>query len=119
MDHDHSGRDMDMCSMDMLFTWNTKNLCVVFKWWHVRTRMDLILTFIAVIVLGMGYEYLKSLSAKLDDLSAAAAYRQQPLLDNSTSSPSNLGYNNNVQDPYRTRKSILYGAQVFYSFFLM
>lgn len=69
MDHsmpmpDHG--DMDMCSMNMLFTWDTTNLCVVFKWWHVRTNLDLLLTIVAVVALGAGYEYLRLVAKRFD-----------------------------------------------------
>lgn len=43
----------------------SQNLCVVFKWWHVRSQFDFILTFVAVVLLGMGYEYIKVLPPKL------------------------------------------------------
>lgn len=116
MGHGGSGDGMDdMCSMNMLFTWSPKNLCVVFKWWHVRSQFDFILTFAAVVLLGMGYEYIKSLASKVDELSSAN--KQQSLLDSSPTNSSS--YSNTNPEAYRVRKSILYGVQVFYSFFLM
>lgn len=60
------GDDDDQCSMNMLFNWDTKNLCVVFKWWHIRTTFDAILTLLIVVLLGMGYEYLKFIGNKYD-----------------------------------------------------
>lgn len=116
MGHGGSGDGMDdMCSMNMLFTWSPKNLCVVFKWWHVRSQFDFILTFVAVVLLGMGYEYIKSLASKVDELSGAN--KQPSLLDSSPTNSSS--YSNTNPEAYRIRKSILYGVQVFYSFFLM
>lgn len=81
MDHGHHGGVVDdVCSMDMLFTWKTQNLCVVFQWWHVRTQFDFVLTFLAVVLLGVGYEYVKNLASKFND---ATCPNRQSLLDNS------------------------------------
>ena len=43
----------------MLFTWNTKNLCIVFRSWHVRSTAGLIFSLLAVVALGAGYEALR------------------------------------------------------------
>lgn len=74
MDHSKMNHDMpmpggpmdDMCSMSMLFTWDTTNLCVIFKWWHVRTSFDLFATLVAVVLMGMGYEYIKLMARRYD-----------------------------------------------------
>lgn len=56
----HAGHDMgSMCSMNMIFTWDSTDLCVVFDWWHVRNTFDLVLTLIAIACLSAGYEYLR------------------------------------------------------------
>lgn len=44
----------------MLFTWNTKNLCIVFESWHIRSTAGLIFSLLAVILIGMGYEALRA-----------------------------------------------------------
>ncbi|EPE36046.1 hypothetical protein GLAREA_05384 [Glarea lozoyensis ATCC 20868] len=73
MDHsgmDHGGHSggmpMDMCSMSMLFTWNTKNLCLIFKWWHIRSTPGLIFSLLAVVALTAAYEALRSLSRRYE-----------------------------------------------------
>lgn len=43
----------------MLFTWDTRNLCIVFRWWHIRTTPGLLLSLLAVVALGAGYEALR------------------------------------------------------------
>ena len=48
----------------MLFTWNTNNLCIVFRQWHVRSTTSLIISLIAVVLLGMGYEGLRAFSRR-------------------------------------------------------
>jgi|SRR3982751_3690653 copper transporter 1 len=50
----------------MLFTWNTKNLCIVFRQWHVRSTAGLILSLTAVVLLAMGYEALRALSRRYE-----------------------------------------------------
>jgi hypothetical protein len=85
MDHgnmDHGGHGghgaMDMCNMNasislplstpqpvtnipsqMLFTWDTTNLCIVFKWWHIRSPLSLTISLLAVVALVAGYEALR------------------------------------------------------------
>lgn len=46
----------------MLFTWDTTNLCIVFRQWHIRSTASLIVSLLAVVLLAMGYEALRSLS---------------------------------------------------------
>lgn len=43
----------------MLFTWDTTNLCIVFKWWHIRSPLSLTLSLLAVVALVAGYEALR------------------------------------------------------------
>lgn len=78
MDHsmmDHSGMDHgdmggghggmdDMCSMNMLFTWDTTNLCIISKHWHIRSNMSLVLSLLAIVALTAGYEYLRFIVAR-------------------------------------------------------
>lgn len=44
----------------MLFTWDTNNLCIVFKQWHIRSTPGLLFSLIAVVLIGMGYEALRA-----------------------------------------------------------
>lgn len=44
----------------MLFTWDTTNLCIVFKSWHIRSTAGLVFSLLAVVLIGMGYEALRS-----------------------------------------------------------
>lgn len=43
----------------MLFTWNTKDLCIVFEWWRVSSTLSLIVSLITVIAVVAGYEALR------------------------------------------------------------
>lgn len=106
MSHDHGDMDMgdsDSCSMNMLFTWSYKNTCVVFHWWHIRSRFDLLLSILAVTFLGYLYEYLRYYIYK-SQLNHAS-------LSSNTGSPE-----------FRRNKlyqSCWYGLQVGFSFMLM
>lgn len=44
----------------MLFTWDTTNLCIVFEQWHIRSTAGLLFSLIAVVLIGMGYEALRA-----------------------------------------------------------
>jgi solute carrier family 31 (copper transporter), member 1 len=51
----------------MLFTWDTTDLCVVFRSWHVRGPWSLLFTLIGVVFLGMSYELLRLAARKYDE----------------------------------------------------
>lgn len=51
----------------MLFTWDTTNLCIVFRQWHIRSAASLALSLVAVVLLAMGYEALRALSRRYED----------------------------------------------------
>ncbi|KAI1072488.1 hypothetical protein LB507_002909 [Fusarium sp. FIESC RH6] len=106
MDHGHGGMN-DMCSMNMLFTWDTTNLCIVFRQWHVRSTTSLLFSLVAVILLAMGYEALRSLSRRyeqaLDNRVRAAPRQSQEQADQRA----------------HLIKAILYALQNFYAFMLM
>jgi hypothetical protein len=50
----------------MLFTWDTTNLCVVFRWWHIRSTPGLLISLLAIVALAAGYEGLRSLSRRFE-----------------------------------------------------
>jgi hypothetical protein len=85
MDHssmDHSGMDMggDRCSMNvrlcwplpvlgslpdqyqMLFTWSTHNLCIVFRQWRITGTVSLLVSLAAIALLTAGYEGVRQIS---------------------------------------------------------
>ncbi|KAM3086745.1 copper transpport protein [Clarireedia jacksonii] len=68
MDMGHGGMDMggDRCNMNMLFTWDTTNLCVIFRWWHIRSTFTLILSLIAIVFLTAGYEAIRSVARRYE-----------------------------------------------------
>ncbi|ROT36883.1 CTR2 long splice variant [Sodiomyces alkalinus F11] len=70
MDHGHGGHgDMggsDQCSMSMLFTWDTNNLCIVFRQWHIRSTSSLLFSLLLVVALTAGYEALRAASRRYE-----------------------------------------------------
>lgn len=50
----------------MLFTWDTKNLCLIFRWWHIRTTPGLFLSLLAVVAVTAGYEALRQASRRYE-----------------------------------------------------
>jgi solute carrier family 31 (copper transporter), member 1 len=50
----------------MLFTWNTENLCIVFRWWHISGTVSLIFSLLAVVALGAAYEALRSATRRYE-----------------------------------------------------
>lgn len=105
---DHSMPDKEpMCSMNMIFTWDWKNTCIVFKWWHVKTTYDFIFSFIAVVLLGMGYEFSKHWFNKW----------QKSYIN--VVAGSTVNSNAVALRQYKIKQSLFYGFQVGYSFMLM
>ncbi|KAF7560870.1 hypothetical protein G7046_g3270 [Stylonectria norvegica] len=127
MDHDHGDMDHgdggmhDMCSMNMLFTWDTTNLCIVFRQWHVRSTISLIVSLLAVVLLAVGYEGLRALSRRYEAL-LARRVETLPSLDAVTeTTPFLLPGQNQPRAGQRAHliKAALYALQNFYAFMLM
>lgn len=108
---DHGGMDHGdmgaMCSMNMLFTWDTTNLCVVFRWWHIRSTPGLLISLLAIVALAAGYEGLRSLSRRFERW---AAMSQSDIPRRSQAA---------VGQRAHVIKALLYAIQNFYAFMLM
>jgi copper transporter 1 len=68
----------------MLFTWDTNNLCIVFRRWHIRSTPGLIISLLAVVALGAAYEALRSVSRRYE----AFVNKRQEELPSKHTSPS-------------------------------
>jgi solute carrier family 31 (copper transporter), member 1 len=44
----------------MLFTWSTKNMCIIFPEWRIQGTGSLIASLFAIILLTSGYEAVRS-----------------------------------------------------------
>lgn len=91
----------------MIFTWDWKNTCIIYKWWHVKTFTDFIFTCIAIVLLGMGYEFTKYWFTKWEKSHI------NTVVGGTTNS------NSLAIRQYKFKRSLLYGFQVGYSFMLM
>ncbi|KAI5951339.1 CTR2 [Candida jiufengensis] len=85
----------DRCSMNMLFTWDWHNVCIVYKWWHIKTFPGFIISLIAVTLLASLYELIKKWFSQWERTSTATISR------------------------FKLQRALLYGFQVYYSFLLM
>ncbi|PFH44940.1 hypothetical protein AMATHDRAFT_72106 [Amanita thiersii Skay4041] len=67
MDHD-GGHDMSGMSCAMHMLWNTQiiNTCIVFPSWHITSHTTFILSFLIIVLLGVGYEYLRLIQHRVD-----------------------------------------------------
>lgn len=123
--------DMDMgegrCSMNMLFTWSSRNLCIIFRQWRVTGTLSLILSLLAIVLLAAGYECLREISRRYEQSHSArmAAYStsassEAPQL-NESSSLLVVGRDSKAAAERKGAviKALLYAVQVFYSFFIM
>jgi len=143
MDHsahqmDHSGHEMPAvkCAMNML--WNTQivDTCIVFRSWHVSSTASLIGSCIAIMALGVFYEYLRAFQKSLDTriaLALVASGKGKARGPSGRSSPSDedaglltgrkmfkvATAGTPVPFLLRALRATLYGATVFLSFFLM
>ncbi|KEF59255.1 uncharacterized protein A1O9_04099 [Exophiala aquamarina CBS 119918] len=133
MDHGDMGGghgDMDMggqCSMNMLFTWSSKDLCIVFRQWRITGTFSLILSLIAIVLLAAGYECIREVSrryeqgynARMSAYSTGASSESQSL--NASSSLLVVGRDSKSAEERKGTliKGALYAVQVFYSFFIM
>ncbi|KAF3769279.1 hypothetical protein M406DRAFT_52399 [Cryphonectria parasitica EP155] len=104
----HGGHDMPaMCRMDMHFTWDTTNLCIVFESWHIRSTVGLIFSLLAVVLIGMGYEALR------------AGTRRYEIAMNKRMESVPRQNKAQVNQRVRVVKAVLYALQTFYAFMLM
>ena len=53
--------------LQMLFTWSTKDLCIVFEGWHISGTTSLIFSLLAIVLLTAGYEAVREASRRYDD----------------------------------------------------
>ncbi|CCE88915.1 Piso0_001705 [Millerozyma farinosa CBS 7064] len=90
----------------MIFTWDWKDTCVVFRWWHVRTQFDFLLSFIGIVAITALYELFKQVVFK---------WKRLPAQNMSLTDPLARG----IERDHKIKGSVLYGLQVGYSFLLM
>jgi hypothetical protein len=69
----------------MIFTWDYRNLCIIFDWWHIRSFSSLLLSLLAIIALTAGYEAVRAAAAAYEarDASSASQLAQRDRSDDS------------------------------------
>lgn len=126
--HSHMAHSMDngadaqyMCSMNMLFTWSTRNLCIVFRWWHIGSTVSLVLSLLAIVVIGMGYEALREGIRRFEVMTSKRAESVPPSETVTETTPFLWSGQNRVEVSRRAHviKAVLYGIQNFYAFMIM
>ena len=73
----------------MLFTWDTTNLCIVFRSWRVTSTWTLVMSLLGVMALTAGYELVREASRQYEDRLARKMEGMtrkflEPLLDTDT-----------------------------------
>ncbi|MCJ1478492.1 hypothetical protein MMC13_007172 [Lambiella insularis] len=121
----HMGHgDMDMpsgpvCNMNMLFTWDTTDLCIIFHWWHINSTFTLLVSLAAVALLTAGYEGVRELSRRYE-ASSAEYMNSLPNDEDDSGSYKWLGKSaGQAHQRAKLVKAAFYALQVFYSFFIM
>lgn len=57
-------------SSQMLFTWGTTDLCIIFPQWHISSTFTLLLSLLGVVLLTAGYELVREASRRYESSSA-------------------------------------------------
>ncbi|KAK4116246.1 Ctr copper transporter [Canariomyces notabilis] len=132
MDHSsHGGMDhgdnSHMCSMNMLFTWSTDNLCIVFRQWHITSTLSLVISLIGIVAISAGYEAVRE-GIRRYEASVARRAETAPLPTTAEdtvteTTPFLATPAGQTRDEVTRRahvvKSVLYGFQNFYAFMIM
>ncbi|KAE8548813.1 hypothetical protein EYB25_009194 [Talaromyces marneffei] len=155
MDHSHMDHgDMDMghggghCVTNMLFTWSTHNMCIIFPEWRVQGTGSLIASLFAIILLCAGYEAVRSFTRlyEVSHTQRLKAFSSSVLVDTENVGPRTTSGDVEFPEEDTRREGLarftnsllvgrdskqvlerrgrvimaaLYAAQVFYSFFIM
>ncbi|KAK9321127.1 Ctr copper transporter family-domain-containing protein [Lipomyces orientalis] len=112
-DENDQGHGGSLCNMNMLFTWDVKNICIVFQGWRIYNKVTLAFSFVGIVGLGIGYEFLREMTRRYEAFIATPGRRDELLpLMVTKYIPDRC-----IRD--RLVVSLLYALQVLYSFFLM
>ncbi|KAL2136245.1 hypothetical protein VTI74DRAFT_4678 [Chaetomium olivicolor] len=124
-----------MCNMNMLFTWDTTNLCIVFRQWHITSNLSLVLSLAAIVAICAGYEALREGIRRYEAV-LSKRVETVPLPRSPSPSPRHSGeVSHTERTPFislgagqsrghvarraHVTKAMLYGIQNFYAFMIM
>ncbi|KAI1333278.1 Ctr copper transporter family-domain-containing protein [Xylariaceae sp. FL0255] len=148
MGHGELGMDAMRCNMNMLFTWDTDNLCIVFRQWHITGTASLIFSLLAIVAICAGYEALREVTRRYETWlardgaymgsnlekeappSTSLPYRdeqggQEHVAENSSLlgaeriDNAGAGSEQSLGQRARVLKAVLYGVQNFYALLFM
>ncbi|KAI1394977.1 Ctr copper transporter family protein [Hypoxylon fuscum] len=121
-DMGHGDMPMPMCNMNMLFTWDTTNLCIVFRQWHIRGTASLVFSLLAIIAICAGYEALREGIRRYESFEAAKQDAAPHDPNAETTTLLGVGRSSSADAIGRRAhiiKSVLYAVQNFYAFMIM
>ncbi|KAJ5289201.1 hypothetical protein N7478_002231 [Penicillium angulare] len=147
MGHGMGHGDMDMgegqCNMNMIFTWSSENLCIIFRQWRITGPLSFFFSLILIVLLTAGYEGIRNITRKYESAHTrrinAFAGRSStgddtdPSIANVTAETAGLPINHDESSRLlvgrdnqaavirrgKITMAALYAIQVFYSFFIM
>ncbi|KAJ5116026.1 hypothetical protein N7456_000374 [Penicillium angulare] len=147
MNHGMGHGDMDMgegqCNMNMIFTWSSENLCIIFRQWRITGPLSFFFSLILIVLLTAGYEGIRNITRKYEsahtrrinafvgrsstgaddiaDPSIANVTAEGLPINDDESSRLLVGRDNRAAVIRRGKiiMAALYAIQVFYSFFIM
>lgn len=123
MDHSHmdhgDGVHMVTCSMNMLFNWDTSNLCIIFHWWRIHGPISLVFSLLGVIAVTAMFEAVRAASRRYE-LWVKLQKESQPNGAVTESTPFRSGQRLfNFSRRAHIIKAFLYAIQSFYGLMLM
>ncbi|KAI1437999.1 Ctr copper transporter family protein [Xylaria sp. CBS 124048] len=128
MDHGNGGGGgggghggMPMCKMNMLFTWDTTNMCIVFRQWQVTGPTSLVFSLLAIVAICAGYEGLREATRKYEMWlsNQEISYKRIGAASSQNQNSLHAGTKPVIGRPARIVKAVLYGVQNFYAFMIM
>ncbi|KFY05939.1 hypothetical protein V492_08227 [Pseudogymnoascus sp. VKM F-4246] len=120
---EHGGHDASpaRCNMNMLFTWSTRDLCIIFRSWHITGPITLTLSLLAIVALVAAFEALRATTARYD---ALVLKRREELpheepAETTTLLPGQQQASSREVRRAQVARSALYAVQTFYAFMIM
>ncbi|KAL5346884.1 copper transpport protein [Pseudogymnoascus australis] len=121
MDHGDHDASPARCNMNMLFTWSTQDLCIIFRSWHITGPITLTLSLFAIVALVAAFEALRATTARYDALVLKRREelpREEPA-ETTTLLPGQQAATSREVRRAQVARSALYAVQTFYAFMIM
>ena len=109
----------------MLFTWDTENLCIIFRQWRVTGTVSFLLSLLGVIALTAGYEFVREMSRQHEQRYSSEAktsssmYRTSTWLFPGSTRLIPLSLPSLSPPSYFSRSLIIYHSTLLYNFILL